>query len=273
MLTTFASVFVKMTVHAVLVSTGLTNSASASADQLKRPLQQANTGTPSTANSNAKSRNAVLENTSELMSLIQITALANAFHMSALMVNTGTPAPAAATASKVTALPTKFGMLLPAIASAWRALPSPASHTSTGTLLNADANVMHQQMAHHASPHTCSTTTTAAVFALILHQLRLPTTQMNGSLSKSATGLQPQDASMNGQKNTGTQKLTNASASTNHAQHHTTGTAQPAFANANPKLDQMVMLNQSELNALKTTHTSGTRNVANANSANVKNAA
>jgi hypothetical protein len=149
--------------------TGLTNSAVASVDQLPRPFLQANTGTLFTANSNVSSKSALLANTSELMSIMQKTALANAFHMSALMANTGTPQLAAVTALKKTAKTTKSGMLIPAIASAWKHPKPLALLTSTGTLLTASANV--QTMANVDSQRF-STTMTAVAFALIPHQIR-----------------------------------------------------------------------------------------------------
>lgn len=118
-LTTFASASVKMMDLALqTANTGLTNSAVASLDQTLPMLLKAHTGTLFTANSNVSFKSALLENTSELISQIQHSALANAFPMSALMANTGTPKLAAVTAAKVTAQPTKSGMLRTATASA-----------------------------------------------------------------------------------------------------------------------------------------------------------
>ena len=170
LLTTFASVSVKMMAHAQTTAhTGLTNSAIASVDQLPIPFLKANTGTLFTANSNVSSKSALPENTSELISMMQTTAVANAFHMSALMANTGTPTHAAVTASKAIAQPTKSGMLLPATASAWKHPTSLAANSSTGTLLTASANV---QTKANVKTIRFSTTMTAVAFALILHKMR-----------------------------------------------------------------------------------------------------
>jgi hypothetical protein len=70
------------------------------------------TGTLTVANLNVSFKSAKLESISELTRKIQTTALANAYHMSALKANSGTPIPAAATALRATAENSKSGMLL-----------------------------------------------------------------------------------------------------------------------------------------------------------------